>query len=162
MPVLFTEERGLHQERDEKLIKTVLKWEKLLAAVFMTHAIWSTMKMNEAHFNITQMSRMFLFHLWSFKSVHQFNDSLQIILRWPIILPFCHNDLCQLLSAAQWGCSCILRGWIGRAAVAQRPSVFIFFTRIAILFHLPRVQHLQQWQSFTALKGIKNQPYGRD
>lgn len=56
MHVSFTEERGLHQERDEKLIKTVLKREKLLAAVFMTHAIWSMKEMEETHFNITQIS----------------------------------------------------------------------------------------------------------
>lgn len=61
--VSFTEARGLHQERDEKLIKTLLKREKLLTAVFMTQAIWSTKKMRETHFNITQMSCVSLIHL---------------------------------------------------------------------------------------------------
>lgn len=102
--------------------------------------------MTEWLFNITWLSWMSLKYLWSFKSVHQLDDLLQIILLWLTILT--HTDHCRLLSAAQWGWSCILRGWIW-AAYDQRPRVFILFTFITIFFHLPRVQHLEEWRKLS-------------
>lgn len=103
-----------------------------------------SMKIYEWLFNITRMSWMGLNYLWSFESVHQFHDSLQIVLLRLTVLTLWHCEPCWLLSAAQRGWSCILESQICGVAYDQRLRVFVLYTLIAIFFHLPRVKHLHQ------------------